>query len=336
MKKNTLEEIGNRLLNADSILLYPHILMDGDTLGSCVALCKALRTAGKTVYILIEDAIPAYLDFLDREYCTNVVNIIERPDISVAVDCSDIGRFVMRHEKFMEGKTSICLDHHLTNNYFADYNYIDDTASATGEIIYDLLRAMNLEIDVEMAEAIYAAITTDTGNFQYTNTTKRTHLITAELFDIGIDLEKISVELYQNIRHEKLMITNEVLNTIEMLCDGKADMAYLTQDMLKKTGASMDETDGVIDALRNIKGVEISAFLKEKDVNDIKVGFRAKTYGDVASIAKAFGGGGHRKAAGCTLKTDLKTAKDQISAAIIQHLKEASQKDIERKNQTKR
>jgi len=325
MKKNTLEQIGNKLLEANTILLYPHVLMDGDTLGSSVALCKALRSIGKTCFILIEDTIPAYLLFLDKGYCTYDIHVIEQPDVSVAVDCSDIERFVKRHEKFLEGKNNVCLDHHLTNNYFADFNYIDEYAAATGEIIYHLLKVMDIEIDIEIAEAIYTAITTDTGNFQYTNTTKTSHLITAELFDIGIDLERISVELYQNIRHEKIRITNEVLNTTEMLYGGKADIAYVTQDMLKQTGASMDETEGIIESLRNISGVEISAFLKENGENDIKVGFRAKTYGDVAAIAKSFGGGGHRKAAGCTLHTDLKIAKDMISSAIIKQLQKADQ-----------
>jgi phosphoesterase RecJ-like protein len=244
----------------------------------------------------------------------------------MAVDCSDIERFVQRKDKFLTGKTSICIDHHRTNNYFADLNYIDMHAGATGEIVYDLIRTMGIDIDVEMAEAIYTAITTDTGNFQYTNTTKNTHLITADLFDIGIDLEKISVEVYQNIRHEKLMLLNEVIATIEMLHGGRADMAYVTQEMLKKTGALMEETEGFIETLRNISGVEISAFLKETMPGEIKVGLRAKTYGDVSAIAQSFGGGGHKKAAGCTLNMSLEEAKKQISSAIISHLEEADRK----------
>jgi phosphoesterase RecJ-like protein len=179
---------------------------------------------------------------------------------------------------------------------------------------------MGVEFDVEMAEAIYTAITTDTGNFQYTNTTKTTHLIAAELFEIGIDLEKISVEIYQNIRHEKLKIMNEVIGTIEMVCGGKADIAHVTQEMLKKTGALMEETEGIIETLRNISGVEISAFLKENSENEIKVGLRAKTYGDVSVIAQSFGGGGHKKAAGCTIHAPLEEAKKQIIAAVVEHL----------------
>jgi phosphoesterase RecJ-like protein len=117
------------------------------------------------------------------------------------------------------------------------------------------------------------------------------------------------VEVYQNIRHEKLMLLNEVIATIEMLHGGRADMAYVTQEMLKKTGALMEETEGFIETLRNISGVEISAFLKETMPGEIKVGLRAKTYGDVSAIAQSFGGGGHKKAAGCTLNMSLEEAK---------------------------
>ena len=234
MKKSTLEQIAIKLKEAETILLYPHIIMDGDTLGSSIALCIALRKIGKKAHILIEDEIPSYLLFLEKGYCTFDQEILSEPDISISIDCSDIERFVRRKEKFLTGELSICIDHHRTNNSFADMNYIDEYAGATGEIIYELIKKMKIDIDVEMAEAIYTAISTDTGNFQYTNTTKTTHLITADLFDIGIDLEKISVEVYQNIRLEKLKITNEVIGTIEMLSNGKADIAYVTQAMLKE------------------------------------------------------------------------------------------------------
>lgn len=322
MMKNTLNQIAAELKKANTVLLYPHVIMDGDTLGSSIALCIALRKLGKQAYILIEDDIPGYLMFLEKDYCTYDQEILDRPDISISVDCSDIERFFKRKDKFLTGKKSICLDHHRTNNSFAELNYIDENIAATGEIVFHLINEMGVAVDVEMAEAIYTAITTDTGNFQYTNTTKTTHLIAAELFEIGIDLGKISVEVYQNIRHEKLKLMNEVIDTIEMVCSGKADIAYVTQEMLQKTGALMEETEGIIETLRNISGVEISAFLKENNENEIKVGLRAKTYGDVSVIAQSFGGGGHKKAAGCTIHAPLEEAKKQIIAAVVAHLEE--------------
>lgn len=320
MKNSSLESIATTLLEAEDILVFSHILMDGDTLGSSVALCSALRKIGKRAYILIEDDIPAYLAFLDKNYCTYDDQIITEPDVCIAVDCSDISRLGKRAEKFFQGKTTISLDHHTTNNYYAQYNNVNPDAAATGEVIFKLLKSLNIEFDSEIAEAIYSAISTDTGNFQYTSTTKETHLITAELFDYGINLEKVSVELYQNNRQEKILIMNEALNTMEMLCHGKANIAYVTQAMLDKTKASFDETEGVIETLRNISGVEISVFLKEQGESQTKVSFRAKTYGDVAEIAQKFGGGGHKKAAGCTINAPLKEAVNMIKDALNKQL----------------
>ncbi len=326
MNKDILKQITQKLKEAETVLVYPHVVMDGDTLGSSIALCIALRKLGKEAYILIEDEIPGYLLFLEKDYCTYDQQVIDEPDVSIAIDCSDIERFLERKEKFLSGKVSISIDHHKTTKLFADLNYIDENAAATSEIILDLIKLLDVEIDIEMAESIYTAIVTDTGNFQYTNTTKHTHLVTAELFDKGIDLEKISVEIYQNIRLEQLKIAGVVFDNMEMLYNGKGNTAFVTQEMLKTTGALMEETEGIIGTLRNISGVEISAFLKEKQINEIKVSLRAKTYGDVSVIAQKFGGGGHKKAAGCTLYTSLEDAKKLISDAIITHLKEADEK----------
>lgn len=320
MKKDTLQQIAEILLQANSALLYPHLSVDGDALGSSVALCRALRKQGKEAYVLVEDDTPAYLSFLDQGFCTQDQHIIEQPDLSIAIDCSDVNRFKDRKEKFFQGKISICLDHHKTNNAFADFNYIDESAAATSEIIFDLIKETGIAMDTDIAEAIYTAIVTDTGNFQYTNTRKKTHLIVAELFDIGFNLEKIGVEIYQNVRPEKLMIARDILGTLEMFCDNRANLAYCTQQMLAENGAKMDETEGSIEMLRSLRGVEISAFLKEENPQQVKVSFRSKTYGDVAAIAESFGGGGHTKAAGCTLHLPLRESLTLISQAVTSYL----------------
>lgn len=134
MKNNTFEEIAKIISKADKILLYPHVNMDGDTLGSSVALCKALRKAGKTCYVLIEDKIPANLAFLDRDYCTSDQNIVKKADLSVCIDCGDASRFVQRKDKFEAAKKSVCIDHHRTTVPYCDYNYIDSTATGNGGI----------------------------------------------------------------------------------------------------------------------------------------------------------------------------------------------------------
>jgi phosphoesterase RecJ-like protein len=314
--KHSFEAIIQAINAADSILLYTHVLMDGDTLGSAVALCKTFRNMGKRAYILIEDPIPEYLFFLEKDYCTFDCDIIAEPDISIAVDCTDIERFEKRRTKFLQGKLKICIDHHHTSGYFADLNYVDEHVAATGELVYKLLKLMNTVIDQEIAEALYVAITTDTGNYQYTNTTAESHRTTADLFEIGVDLGKISVELYQNVRPEKLKLTGEILKTIEMYCGNRVALAYVTQKVLAETNSSLEESEGIVETLRSIRGVEVSVFIKEVSPTETKVGMRAKNYANVAEMMLKFGGGGHIKAAGCTINAPLAEAK----ALIIQEV----------------
>ena len=320
-ENNSLKEIADQLLAAESVILFPHIQMDGDALGSAAAMCRALRNAGKRACVLVEDHVPEYLQFLDQGYCTTDENYIEAPDVCMCVDCGEVVRFPKRENKFFQGKTTICVDHHTTSSPFADYNYIDGAIAATAEIIFGLIKDMGLEIDKEIGEAIFTGIYTDTGNFQYSNATKQSHLITAELYDAGIDHSKIAVEIYQNTRLEKIRITNKILDTLELFAGGQAAMAYVTQEMLTREGAAMEETEGVVETLRNIKGVEIAAFVKEREANLIKVSMRAKTTGNVAEIAAEFGGGGHIKAAGCTFRTTLNEACDKLKNVIEESLR---------------
>ena len=248
--------------------------------------------------------------------------MIEHPDVSVCVDCGDFGRFPMRMEKFLSARTTVCVDHHGTTQNFCDYNYVDSGAAATGELIYALIKEMVPEADVETGEAIFAAITTDTGNFQYSNTTKNCHLIMAELYDLGVDTNKVSVEIYENERQEKLMITARALSALEIFGGGCGAISHLTLEDMKEIGAEPFETDGVIEKLRSISGVEYAAFVKEKEPGVIRVSMRAKRRGNVASIASELGGGGHVKAAGCTLNMPLDEAVNLVKSKLNEAIKE--------------
>jgi phosphoesterase RecJ-like protein len=318
-QNNTFREIGDLLKAAETILIYPHVNMDGDALGSAAALCRTLRDLGKTSYILIEDDIPRNLLFLDRGYCTHDQNIIEDVDISLCLDCGDLSRFLKRKEKFLKGKTSICIDHHRTTVPFCDCNYVDPEAAATGQLIYYLLKEMGTVIDGEIANAVFAAITTDTGNFQYSNTTRECHDIAAELYDFGVDVRRVSQEIYESVRQERILLHGTALSMMERFAEGKAAMTVVTQDMLKKTGAGMDETEGIVDQMRSIEGVEIAILVKE-DTEKLKLSLRAKSWGNVAAIAGEFGGGGHTKAAGCSLKMPLDEALPLIREATVRSL----------------
>lgn len=303
----TLKEMGSMLRNAESILIFPHVSPDGDAIGSCAALCRALRREGKIAWILLDESVPKYLQFMDMEYCTDDKNCIETPDICICVDCSEEQRFSKRVDKFNEGKLKLCIDHHATSGSFGDYYYIDGSQAATAQIIYKLLIEMGVKLDKTLAESIYVGINTDTGSFQYSNTTSETHLIAAELLKVGIDHVNIIVNLYHNISYKRIKLQSAILNKMQLAADGKVAVSYVTNDMLDAESASVEDCEGTVDLLRNIEGVELAAFLKEKD-GCIKVSMRAKSYGNVDKIAVKFGGGGHVKAAGCTLYMPMEEA----------------------------
>ncbi|MCI8610178.1 MAG: bifunctional oligoribonuclease/PAP phosphatase NrnA [Firmicutes bacterium] len=335
-KNNTFQEIAKQLLAAKSVLIYPHVNMDGDAMGSGTAMCRALRSLGKESYVLIEDDIARNLQFLDEGYCTRNQDVMENPEVSLCLDCGDMSRFPKRKDKFLEGKVTICIDHHRTSQPFCDFNYIDPGVAATGELIYQLLLAMDAPKDRQTANALFAAISTDTGNFQHSNTTKQSHMIVADLYDWGVEANMVSREIYNRVRLERIRIQNRALQNMEIFAGGQAAMAYVDGRMLLETGAGMDETEGTVDQLKSIDGVEIAVFVKSDWPMDrseepsapwlalpekVKISMRAKSWSNVAAIAEKLGGGGHIKAAGCTLNMPLKDAlpliKKEVEDALL-------------------
>ena len=314
---DSLSKIGNVLKEAESILIFPHGSADGDALGSSVALCLGLRSIGKTSYVMIDEDNAENIRFIENDCCCRDLDIIAAPDVNICIDNGELSRIYSRQELFGKGKTTILIDHHKSSVPFLKYNYIDIKASSSAEIVYDLLLLMGIEISKEMAEAIYVGIVTDTGRFQYSNTTGRTHEIVSELMDHNIDQNKISVEIYQSISHEKLILEASILSTLRLECDGKVAIAYMTKKMLENSGASDEDTEGVVEVLRNLRGVEVSVLVKESDKDGIKVSLRSKYHFDVAVVAQEFGGGGHKKAAGfSSSKSSIETIIPEIINAI--------------------
>lgn len=317
MKSNaSLKEMAGFLKAAQTILIFTHINLDGDALGSAAALCRVLRNSGKQAWILIDEEIPHYISFMDTEFVTCDREIMKAQDISICVDCSEYSRFPTLAENYDEGKLKLCIDHHATGNGFGDYYYIDKDAAATSELIYKLIVEMGNSIDKKTAESIYTGINTDTGSFQYSNTTAQTHAIASDLLSRGIDHTAISVALYQAVPITQLKVQAKILDRAELLADGKVAVSCATKDMFDEAGARLDDAEGSIDLLRNIEGVEIAAFLKQK-ADCVKVSMRAKTYADVSEIAGKFGGGGHVKAAGCTLKMSMDEALEVLKKEIM-------------------
>ena len=323
IENDSLKVIAEDLQAAKSVQIFPHIVMDGDAIGSAAALCLALTDMGKEAVIVTEDKTPDNLAFLEYGLLVSVeeASALSVPDLCVCVDCGEVTRFPKREALFWRGKKTLCIDHHATSPGIADKNYIEPDSAATGEIIYLLLKEMGAEITMPIAAAIYAAITTDTGNFQYANTTVRSHEIVADLLRLGLDPYPVSVELYESSKPAQFKLYAKILDRMEFFAGGEGVISRVTQEMLKECGALMEDSEGVVGDLRSIKGVQIAVMLKEQEDGAVKVSFRAKEKGNVARVAAAYEGGGHEKAAGCTLTGySLEQAAEEMKKAVEDEL----------------
>jgi phosphoesterase RecJ-like protein len=218
MKKKTtdMKEALDTIYKADNILILPHILPDGDTVGSSIALYLALKKIGKRPFILLDEELPYNIQFLPCEYILNRIDEPLRFDLTISIDCSDMDRLGARNEYIHKAKNSLNIDHHITNTYFADINVVDPKAAATGEIVYFFIKNLGVPITKDIATCLYTALSTDTGSFKYDNTSAQTHRIVAELFEKNIDLNFVTTQVYQNKPLHKVMLLSEVLNTLEL------------------------------------------------------------------------------------------------------------------------
>lgn len=304
----------------NAIAILPHTMPDGDTIGSSVALFLGLKQLGHKAYIIIDDQIPDEIKCISDGHITSVdeaKNTGLTFDLCISVDMSDNER--LRERQFFADTAELWnIDHHQTNTYFGDLTLVDTTASATGEIIFGLLHAWGVTLTSEIAEALYVAIVTDTGSFKYQNTTATTHRIVADLLEVGIDTEKISRSLYHNEPQSKIQLHAVCMQDLAFYQNGKVAVAVVSQALLKAHSANMLETDGLVEKIRDIRGVEMVVLLKEINDSEIKISMRSIGAVDVSSVAQSFGGGGHKNAAGFSVKGSLQLAIDTVVNEVVE------------------
>ncbi|MDR0357343.1 MAG: 30S ribosome-binding factor RbfA [Clostridiales Family XIII bacterium] len=326
-KNIAVPDLAEILTKADVVLLFTHENMDGDTLGSAVALCLALRSLGKESFAVVDEKIPDNILFIENG-CVREISELETtflsektPYLAIMSDVGETERLGRRASLFRNAEKTVCIDHHVSSKAVCDYNLIDAKAAASAEIVFELIEALGVPADARIAEAIYVGLVTDTGRFQYANTTEKTHLIAATLLRRGVSPAKVSVEIYQNFRPEKLYLENAVMGTFRTVANGKGVVAYMTREMLAQTGAMDEETEGIAEKLRAIRGVEVSVFLRETDDGKTKGSMRAKSYYDAAALAERFGGGGHIRAAGFSSERPLAELTAEITRILSDTLR---------------
>lgn len=299
----------------NDIVFMAHVSPDGDTLGSCLALYLMAQQLGKTAQIVCEEPVPAIYRFLPCAAAVTLPGDAREAAAAMCVDCADIARTGACAPLYHAAKATFNIDHHGTNNRYADGNFVRHCA-ATGELVYALLRALRLRLTPDIAACLFAAIATDTGNFSYSNTTADTFRITAELLDAGVDLPELNRRLFRTIPYRKTKLLGLAITKIELFCAGRGGIGFLTQEELRACGATGEDAEGIIDSIRDIDSVEIAALLRESTDGRIRVSLRGKSTVNVNDIAVAFGGGGHRFAAGCTLDMPMEMAVARVRAAV--------------------
>lgn len=311
-----LKKIAEFIKENDNFVIIPHRNPDGDCLGSACALLLGLRGLNKRAYISLPEESSSRLSFLWREEYRTPVDF--SCDVCIAVDVA--ATYMMAHlyeSIFANAPKTACIDHHSTNNGYADINVVVPEASAAGEVVFDLLKNhLNCTMTEDICTCLYSAISSDTGCYRYSNTTDATHNIASYLVGSGIDAAAINRKLFETKTIGSIKIYGDIVDTMEFYCDGKVCFVHVDAAMLDKYGMTFDMVDEFSTLPRNIEGVEVGAFFKVKGDNDIKVSLRSNAYVDVSQIAASLGGGGHKRAAGVSIKASLPDAKSLIIGAI--------------------
>jgi len=313
----------------DSLGIYKEIILlihekpDGDCLGSALALGHHLLSEGYQPVLYYPEPISISYNFLPGQKMIKIYNKKELPQgiPVIAVDCADAGRILY---SLPQDVPIINIDHHSSNNFFGDFNLVNSDAAATGEIIFELLSSSPQKISAETATCLYVALSADTGSFRYSNTTAKTFQIAGELLKLGAKIEFIRENLFDRRPFTELLMIKLALTNMQFSTEGKIAWSVLSYQDLSAHNLLNTDTESVISLLRSVEGVEVALVFKELEPSKVKINFRSKKYLDVNLLANEFGGGGHARAAGCSLKGDLKeiisSILERAQNCVLEHL----------------
>jgi phosphoesterase RecJ-like protein len=323
---NNFNEITKLLEKNNSFLITSHKNIDGDAIGSELALYFILKKLNKKPIILNQDRLPRIYNFLpdsDKVHCLedNYINI-KNIDVGIIVDCSNFERIEETYKIFKNIKNIINIDHHNSNENYGDLNYIDSLASSVGEIIYDLIKFINLDLlDEKISTCLYTAIITDTGSFRYSNVSSKTFSVVSDLASQGIKPNLIADNIYNRNTYSGLKLLGKALLTLEVDESNYVSWLTITRDMLNNTEANDEEVEGIIDMARTLENTEVSILFRETKDNKIKVSFRSKGDFNVNKFAGKFNGGGHPNSSGCVCSGKIAEVKEKILSELFKKSK---------------
>jgi len=316
------QSVKDALCKAKKIHVIAHVSPDSDTIGSQIALYHMLRALNLDVVMHNVDPAPRicrYLNGVENMTHGTDFSSLDDCDVVVAVDAGSFSRLGMP-SSYVTDKTLINIDHHASNTLYGHINVVDARYCATGAMIFDLIQSFGLELSEQMASPIYAAVLTDTASFRLPIVTANTHRMVADLLDAGASTDQASREIYQSFPKQRFDLLKYALDSLQVKHKGCSAWIAVNVDMYQHTNMTAEDSEGFIDYARSIAGVKIAVFLREESPHIWKVSLRGQVPYDVGDLAASLGGGGHKYAAGCTMKGCLEAVQAKVFDAVSERL----------------
>ena len=313
------ERIISHLKKCSSVAIFVHVNPDWDCMGSAFALRNALRSENIKSDIFTDEPLPRHLGFMQTDVIPYQCGAA-MPDYECfcAVDVGATERMGKWGAFFKEKENTVCIDHHHQSLSVAKLNLVEPSRSATGELIFEILSAGDISLTKEIASYLYCAISSDTGSFQYSSVNRRTYEILVSLYDAGINTTHLCSMMYERNTLTQLKLRALAINSIKLYKNGTVATVSITKKELDKYGAVPSDTEAIAQIPRSVDGVMASAFIKETEKGNIRVSLRSLGDYNIEPVARHFGGGGHKKAAGCTLKgISVKKAEKLIVKELL-------------------
>lgn len=302
----------------DCFRILTHASPDGDTIGSGFGLCAILRKMGKKANVYCADELPKRYDFMYESYEEQIFDY----EHIIAVDVAD-PKLLGKSFAHYADKVELCIDHHISNTGYAERTLVQSDAAAACQVIFKLMSSEKLcECDEKIAKCLYTGIATDTGCFRYDSCSPETHIAAAELMRFNINAGKINRRMFEQKSRARLAAEQHVLGSMEYFCNEKCSVSAISLADTEKAGLPMDEFEGIAGLTTALETIEVGIFIRQKEEKKFKASLRSTGDVDVSAICAKFGGGGHKKAAGCTFETSIDDARDKLVKAVAEVLGE--------------
>jgi len=311
----TAKDICHAIMARHRFLITSHARPDGDSIGSQLAMAYALEALGKEVRIVNADPAPEhYLEFPGVDRIEVGLEVLERDyDALIVMESSDFRRTGVSG---LEGRFTINIDHHQGNTAYGDLNWLDESAAACGELVFELIQAMEVPLTLEIVTHIYLAILTDTGSFHHSNITPRTFAICRECVEAGVNPAAMARRVFDSNSFGKLKLIGALLDEMELRDEGRLAVLYLNDEILNATGTTYNDTEGLINLPLTAREIMAVAFFKLGADGDVRISLRSKYDVDVRAVASRYGGGGHKNASGFTVRGPLEAVREPIITEI--------------------